>query len=332
MKRFIMVVLGTVAFISLIVLPTILASEEYSGKSVGPVVGVEISQGESGSAIADQLVSQGVIKASRPFISLFLSHPKYQSISPGIHLIESRIPSSVAAEQLLDPARIQGLIKVREGSTFQDVLSQLKRSSQIVFTSKLQISASPTFANPSHSWEGQLATANFSFPAHTSANDAIAEMSRAFAREIPPLHLERGVKGFSAYQNLTIASLVQIEGDTKDYAQVARVILNRLKLGMPLQLNSTVQYANGTRGSITLSRKATQVNSAYNTYLHQGLPPTPISFPSVAAIKATLAPAQGDWLYFITVKPGDTRFTAHFAEFEGWVSLFNSNVAKGLFK
>jgi UPF0755 protein len=101
---------------------------------------------------------------------------------------------------------------------------------------------------------------------------------------------------------------------------------------MALQLNSTVQYAANLRGKITLSIKATQINSPYNTYKHAGLPPTPISNPSTAAIKATLNPASGDWLYFITVAPGDTRFTKDFAEFSQWNTEFNKNVAAGKFK
>jgi UPF0755 protein len=101
---------------------------------------------------------------------------------------------------------------------------------------------------------------------------------------------------------------------------------------MPLQLNSTVQYANNSRGRIALSRKATTIASPYNTYLHTGLPPTPISNPGAAALTAALHPVAGDWLYFITVKPHDTRFTKSFTEFQSWVTLYNNNLANGAFK
>jgi UPF0755 protein len=101
---------------------------------------------------------------------------------------------------------------------------------------------------------------------------------------------------------------------------------------MPLQLNSTVQYAANLRGQIALSSAATRLNSSYNTYRNTGLPPSPIGLVSLAAIKAALSPASGNWLYFITVKPGDTRFTASFAEFERWKSLYLANLAAGAFK
>jgi UPF0755 protein len=141
-----------------------------------------------------------------------------------------------------------------------------------------------------------------------------------------------GYENYSKYEVLIIASLAQVEGDEKDFNKVTRVIYNRLALHMPLQLNSSVQYAAGLRGRIALSTAATNINSPYNTYKNQGLPPTPISNPSLSAIKAALNPAEGDWLYFITVKPGDTRFTKDFKEFQTWNTLYNNNLANGLFK
>jgi len=101
---------------------------------------------------------------------------------------------------------------------------------------------------------------------------------------------------------------------------------------MALQLNSTIQYANNSRGNIMLTLKETRINSPFNTYKRVGLPPTPISNPSTAAVKASLNPAPGDWLYFITVAPRDTRFTKDFAEFSKWNTEFNKNVAAGKFK
>jgi UPF0755 protein len=141
-----------------------------------------------------------------------------------------------------------------------------------------------------------------------------------------------GYEKYKPLDLLTIASMVQIEGDPATFSRVARVIYNRLKIGMPLQLNATLQYATNSRGKIMLSNKATKLNSPYNTYKYLGLPPTPISNPSLDAIAATLKPASGDWLYFITVAPRDTRFTKDFAEFSNWNTEFNNNVAAGKFK
>jgi UPF0755 protein len=236
----------------------------------------------------------------------------------------------MALEQLLDRKRFTDLVNVIEGSTVSDVLKELAKDANIANGSYSGLK--PYFKNSRNSLEGQLAPASYSFAAQTPTSKALQSMIDGFARSVKSLSLEKGFGKYSAYEVLTIASMVQIEGDPTDYAKIAGVIYNRLKIGMPLQLNSTVQYAAGLRGQIALSTKATQIESAYNTYKHLGLPPTPISNPSVGAIKASLNPERHSYLYFITVKPHDTRFTKDFAQFDLWVAEYNKNRVAGLFK
>ena len=138
--------------------------------------------------------------------------------------------------------------------------------------------------------------------------------------------------GLTSQDQLTIASLIQAEGDPKDFRKISRVIYNRLKIRMPLQLDTTVQYILKKRGSVFLSTKSTLVNSPYNTYKKYGLPPGPIGNPGISAMKAALNPENGDWLYFITVKPGDTRFTKSHDEFLIWKNEYLKNLQAGAFK
>jgi UPF0755 protein len=106
-------------------------------------------------------------------------------------------------------------------------------------------------------------------------------------------------------------------------AMVARVLENRLADGMPLQLDTTVNYANGKSG-ITTTPQDRQNPSPYNTYLHPGLTPGPISNPGEEALSAVLAPTPGDWRYFVVVDPdtGDTRFAVTGEEHQQNVLLF----------
>jgi UPF0755 protein len=129
----------------------------------------------------------------------------------------------------------------------------------------------------------------------------------------------------NVYQAVTIASLVQAEAATKaDMGRVARVVFNRLERGMPLQMDSTINYAlNRTTPKTT--KADTRIDSPYNSYQRMGLPPTPIDNPGEDAMRAAINPPPGDWLYFVTVKPGDTRFTADFAEHQRNVAEFNRN-------
>ena len=125
------------------------------------------------------------------------------------------------------------------------------------------------------------------------------------------------------YQTVTIASIVEAEAATKaDMSKVARVIYNRLDHGMPLQMDSTLNYGLN-RSTLDTKAKDTRSENPYNTYVRMGLPPSPIANPGAEAMKAAISPAQGDWLYFVTVKPGDTRFTADFAEQQKNVAEFN---------
>jgi len=123
---------------------------------------------------------------------------------------------------------------------------------------------------------------------------------------------------------LTKASLVQAEASsTEDMAKVARVLENRLADGMPLQLDTTVNYANGKTG-ITTSAADRKNPSPYNTYVHPGLPPGAIDNPGEEALRAVLSPAPGDWRFFVVVNPdtGETRFARTGAEHHQNVLLF----------
>jgi UPF0755 protein len=127
----------------------------------------------------------------------------------------------------------------------------------------------------------------------------------------------------NAYQMVTIASIVQAEAATKpDMGKVARVIFNRLERGMPLQMDSTINYALG-RSTLRTTEADTRIKSPYNSYERMGLPPTPIDNPGEDAMRAATNPSPGDWLYFVTVKPGDTRFTADYTEHQRNVAEFN---------
>ena len=305
--------------------------QDFSDSHPGPEVSIVVANGEIGSAIATDLAQQGVVKKASVFVAKLTASQLGLGIAPGVHRIQTHISSTLALTQLLDQKRIADSLVVKEGSTLSDVLKLLHANSALLQADTLP-SLKPPIANASHSLEGQLFPLRYSFAPQTTTHEALGQMLGHFLINAKSTGLLNGYEKYSAYQVLTIASMVQIEGDPTNFSKVARVIYNRLKLGMPLQLNSTVQYAANLRGRIGLSNKATQISSPYNTYLHTGLPPTPISNPGADAIASSLKPLDGNWLYFITVKPHDTRFTNDFALFQTWNTLYNNNLASGAFK
>jgi UPF0755 protein len=121
--------------------------------------------------------------------------------------------------------------------------------------------------------------------------------------------LRAAPRHFTPYQILTVASIIEREAKVaRDRPKIARVVYNRLAAHQRLQVDATVQYALGT--SRRLSGKDLTVDSPYNTYVHEGLPPTPIASPGEDSIRAALRPATGPWLYYVLIsKDGRHAFT-----------------------
>ncbi|MFI6644052.1 endolytic transglycosylase MltG [Streptomyces sp. NPDC050504] len=179
--------------------------------------------------------------------------------------------------------------------------------------------------------EGYLFPATYPVKSSTTPAGLLAYMVDTANERFGAEGVTSGAKrnGLTVYQAVTVASIVQAEADTRaDMGKVARVIRNRTAKGMPLQMDSTLNYALN-RSTLDTTHGDTRLDSPYNTYERQGLPPTPIGNPGDQAMDATLAPTPGDWLYFVTVAAGDTRFTADYAEHQKNVEEFNRNRKNG---
>jgi len=291
---------------------------------------IEIPAGSAGSAIAKILFDNGVVKSSEAFFRVAVGDKRSEKIAPGNHRLTKEISAQQALDQLLDPERIPNLVRVYEGNW----KSEIAKSLVTYGFSASEVSRALTNANLPEGFkeiEGLLFPAQYSFPVDTTADEAVQAMVDRFTQEPAARELLLGTKRFNPSQLLTIASIIQAEGEQKDFAKVSRVIYNRLSIGMPLQMDSTVHFVQKLRGEIFLSSRSTLINSPYNTYKKYGLPPGPICSPGSDAISAALNPAVGDWLYFITVAPGDTRFTQSLEEFNNWKAIYVKNRKAGVF-
>jgi UPF0755 protein len=292
---------------------------------------IDIPNGSTGSEIAQLLFENEVIKSSEAFFRVAVGDKRSEKIAPGNHRISQNISAQQALEQLLDADRIPNLIRIYEGGWKSEVVTELVAygfDKQEINKAFAQVVLPKGFKDS----EGLLFPAQYSFAKGTSALQAVQAMVDRFTAEPVAQQLLMGDDKFTASELLTIASIVQAEGGEKDFAKVSQVIQNRLKIGMPLQMDSTVHFVKKLRGQIFLSSQSTLINSPYNTYKKYGLPPGPIGSPGVAAMTAALQPASGDWLYFVTVAPGDTRFTNSFDEFNTWKALYVKNRKAGAFK
>ena len=295
-----------------------------------PEIVIDIPAGSSGSTIARLLFEKGIIKSSESYFRVAVGDKRSESVAPGNHRLTLQISAKQALEQLLDSNRIPNLIRIYEGGWKSEVITELVNYG-FARPEINQAFKSVVLPKGFSDSEGLLFPAQYSFTKGTTALQAIQAMVDRFSAEPIAKELRLGTKEFSSLQLLTIASIVQAEGDEKDFAKVSQVIRNRLKIGMPLQMDSTVHFVKRVRGQIFLSSKSTLLNSPYNTYRKYGLPPGPIGSPGVAAMTAALKPIVGDWLYFITVAPGDTRFTKSNDEFNTWKALYIKNRKAGAF-
>lgn len=166
--------------------------------------------------------------------------------------------------------------------------------------------------------EGFLFPDTYRISKGAGEEEILRTMAGEFQRRFTPDLREKAANiGLSAYEVVVLASLIEREVQVaKERPMVARVFLNRLQLGMPLQSCATIQYILGyPKEELTIAD--TQLPSPYNTYLHPGLPPGPVASPGLASIQAALNPAGGDWLYFVVDgKTGGHRFSRTLAEHE----------------
>ncbi|CAB4806075.1 unannotated protein [freshwater metagenome] len=279
---------------------------DYRAKENIEKIDVVINSGDTGLEISRKLFEQGVVKTSKAFYRVALNEKRSTGISPGVHNLDRKISAHAALDQLLDKSNLL------EGKASGLILPNKKYGTTNI--------------------EGFLFPAQYAFAPQTTVDEAISQMIERFEISATNSKLSEGYGDYSAYQTLIIASIAQAEGDKQDYAKIARVIYNRLNIDMPLQMNTTVEYAAKLRGQIRMSYKQLEINSKYNTYLNRGLPPSPIGSPGEDAMRAAVNPENGDWLYFITVKPQDTRFTNSFSQFNIWANEFRANEKAGLFK
>jgi len=166
--------------------------------------------------------------------------------------------------------------------------------------------------------EGYLFPDTYVVTRSTPAQQIVDRMVAQFRKNFTPEMAEKArALGLTPRQAVTLASIVQKEsGLSREGPAIASVYLNRLKRGMRLQADPTVIYALKRNGAWkgTLYRSDYGYESPYNTYVHDGLPPGPICSPGVNALKAAVAPARTEYLYFVADETGGHAFSRSFEE------------------
>jgi uncharacterized YceG family protein len=299
-------------------------ARDFTGQGKGSVQ-IRVRDGDTLSDIARTLVADGVIAGSRPFVRAAEAHPSATGIQPGVYGLRRQMSGKAALDLLLDPkSRLLSRVTVPEGLTVTNTLSRIADSTGASLADLKAAAADPAAlglpAYANGTLEGFLFPATYDFEPDTKPADMLRQMISRAEAALDGLQIP-------VDQRLTVltkASIVQAEaGSVDDMGKIARVLENRLADGMPLQLDTTVNYANGKAG-VTTSPEDRRNPSPYNTYVHPGLPPGAISNPGEEALRAVLAPTPGDWRFFVVINPdtGETRFAVTAAEHQQNVLLF----------
>lgn len=298
------------------------AAPDYAGSGAGKVV-VQVKPGQTASDVGRTLADKGVVRSAGAFTAAATADPRSRGLQPGSYTLRSHMSGKAALGLLLSPAsRLLARVTLPEGAPLAQALATIAKSTGIPLA-KLQAAAAkpgalglPSYAHGEV--EGFLFPATYDVEPGTTPTQLLTTMVTRYKQAVKELDLDAKARaiGLTPYQVLTTASLIEKEtAYPADRPKVARVVYNRLRKGMMLQFDSTVNYVK-TEKTARLTNDDLKVESDYNTYLHTGLPPTPIDSPGIATIKAALAPASGDYVFFVTTsKSGQALFTADYDEF-----------------
>jgi UPF0755 protein len=299
---------------------------DYQGTGVGQAT-VQVPKGATASRIGEVLHDAGVVKSAKAFRDAARKDSRSLKIQPGYYRLRLKMKARLALELLLDPkARLRSRVTIPEGTSLDRTLELIAKNVSDVPLASLQEAAAnpaalglPEYAKSNVA--GFLFPATYDFEPGTSAVEILTTLVDEFEERAEALQIEEraAALGISAYQALIVASLVEGEtGQASDRGKVARVVYNRLDKPMRLQFDSTVKYAYALRG-VTKTRllyRDLDIESPYNTYRHDGLPPAPINSPGEAALEAALTPTPGGWLYFVVIdKQGHSAFATTAEEF-----------------
>ncbi len=301
---------------------------DYPGPGSGSVQ-VVIAPGDTATAIGEKLQKAGVVESVGAFVAAARADSRSTSIEPGYYALKLRMKAVDALAVLIDPTnRILTRVTVPEGLRLDETIKLLAAKTSFSVTALQAALASPRLGLPGYAKgdpEGYLFPATYDVSPGDSALSLLQAMVHRFDQAAATVGLD--TSGRPPAEVVVIASLVEAEArNPGDYGKVARVIVNRLAAGMPLQLDATINYALKADKTI-ITFKDLKVASAYNTYTHTGLPPGPIDSPGEAALQAAMNPTPGDWLYFVTVNPatGQTKFTSSYQQFLAFTQELRAN-------
>ena len=304
---------------------------DYPGPGKGQVT-ITVPDGATVTQIGSILVDNKVIQSEAAWEEAVRTEERATTIQAGRYAMQTEMRAIDALTLLINPgqSRIRSQFTVQEGLRLTAQVDALAKGTKIKKAAFEKALDSPKkLGLPSYAKnrpEGYLFPDTYELVGNATATSVLKQMTARFDDVAKEVALEGAAKKLdrSPRDLVIVASILEkeVRGEG-DRAKAARVIYNRLDAGQKLELDSTVIYAENLKTNTTTpeQRKST---SKYNTYRYEGLPPGPISAPGKAALEAAAHPAEGDWMYWVTVNydTGETKFAKTYAEHQKYVKEF----------
>lgn len=334
MKNFIAVLL----VIFILLFSAIFVLKEYAEKKLSVLtekqVMVCIEKGAATANIIRDMNKHGLMEPPVLFeyYLKYLRKTENKFLQAGCHEIPAGISQIELIEGLSSGKFIaQKSITFPEGLSYKEICTVAAQKTGIPREEFIALCESPGYREArgirAGSIEGYLLPETYSFNFRVSAeeilNRLINEGMNFWSEE---KEAAAAALGMTKHEVLTLASIVEAETPVADeYRRVAGVYHNRLRIGMALQADPTVQYALGSKAR--LLREDMDIKHPYNTYVYPGLPPGPINNPGKGAIEATLNPEEHDLLYFVAVGDGSGRhnFSKNFEGHQANIRIYRQN-------
>ena len=284
-----------------------------SGQPHGAATRVIIPRGASFAQAADSLARTGLIGSPKMFRLYGRFSGGDRNIKPGTYLLKHGTPWKDIVSALNGGHGLVNTITIPEGYSLSQIVPLLARTLNVPADSvQAAVRDTALLARldiPNPTLEGYVFPDTYAFPVGTTARQAVNEMVYSFERRWKP-DWDSSLVDLKINRNdlVTMASIVEREARLPEERPViAAVYYNRLRKGMLLQADPTVQYALGHHVGRVLY-KDLEVASPYNTYVNKGLPPGPIASPGAASLAAAANPANVPYLYFVASPDGHHEF------------------------
>jgi UPF0755 protein len=309
--------------------------EDYAGQGTEDIV-IQVKSGESTGQIAATLHDSGVVASTRAFVAAAESNSKVRGVQPGYYVMKKKSSGANAVKQIVNAKAQVGQFEIKPGAQLESITSQggvavegiiaklakascadingkstcvpAEQLTEVAKTGDLAKLGVPDWAVPDASkapepqrrLEGLIAPGVYNVKPGSTPEELWTELVTASATQLQAWNMPTIAEntGYTPYQVLVMASLVEKEAITPDFGKVSRVTYNRMQKGMRLQYDSTINYVLD-RPAIRTNKSDREKVGPYNSYDNTGLPPTPISAPGVKALQAAVNPEPGEWLFFV---------------------------------